>query len=129
MLLAEVNENLKNDFKYVDKIRPQLIETIIKSKLKSNKTDPEFDLMTDGFKNGPKEHFAHISVLLRIMLIHGHISALLLVCAILPLIKKKNGKTDDSDNYRGIGLSSLFLKIYDWVVLLLFEQELKSDDN
>ena len=45
------------------------------------------------------------------------------------LIKDKNGKNDDSNNYRGIALSSLLLKIFGWVVLLLFEKELVTDQN
>ena len=54
---------------------------------------------------------------------------MLLVCAILPLIKNKNGKHEDSGNYRGIGISSLLLKIVDWVNLILFDNELQSDTN
>ena len=46
-----------------------------------------------------------------------------------PLIKDKNGKDDGSSNYRGIALSSLFLKIFDWVILLLFYEELMTDQN
>ena len=63
------------------------------------------------------------------MLIHGHVCMELLVNAIIPLIKDKNGKDDDSNNYRGIALSSLFLKIFDWILLLLFDDELKTDQN
>lgn len=63
------------------------------------------------------------------MLIHGHICLELLVCAIIPLIKDKNGKDDDSNNYRGIALSSLLLKIFDWILLLLFDSELLTDQN
>ena len=51
------------------------------------------------------------------------------MCAIIPLIKDKNGKDDDSGNYRGIALSSLLLKIFDWVLLILFEKELQTDQN
>ena len=57
------------------------------------------------------------------------VSINLLVCAILPLIKNSNGKTDDSGNYRGIGLSALLLKIFDWIMLILFDEELSSDEN
>ena len=53
----------------------------------------------------------------------------LLQCAIIPLVKDVNGKLDDSNNYRGIGLSCLLLKIFDWIILILYEQELSSDQN
>ena len=55
-----------------------------------------------------------------------YISHILLTCAIILLIKDKNGKTDDSNNYCGIDLSSLILKIFDWVVLIIFEKELRT---
>ena len=42
----------------------------------------------------------------------------LLVCVILLHIKSKNGATDDSNKYRGIALSSILLKVLDWVVLI-----------
>ena len=51
------------------------------------------------------------------------------MCAILLLIKNKSGATDDSNNYRGIALSNILLKVFDWVLLLLFDKELKNDDN
>ena len=39
------------------------------------------------------------------------------------------GATDDSNNYRGIALSNILLKVLDWVVLILFDKELKNDEN
>ena len=35
------------------------------------------------------------------------------------------GDKFSSDNYRAIGSSSLFLKILDWVIFILFEDKLK----
>ena len=53
----------------------------------------------------------------------------LLVCAISPIVKDTKGKLDDSNNYRGIGLGSLILKIFDWIVLLTNKKELENDEN
>ena len=36
---------------------------------------------------------------------------------------------DDSGNYRGIGIGSLILKIFDWIVLMIHEKELENDEN
>ena len=44
-------------------------------------------------------------------------------------MKSGSKPLDDSGNYRGIALCSLFLKIFDWVFLVLCEKELKNDDN
>ena len=117
------------DLDLVDKVNGSLIKRIVKEKLKSSKTDPEFDITTDALKNSPDCLYNSIASILRSMLIHGHVTLELLVCAIIPLIKDKNGKDDDSSNYRGIALSSLLLKIFDWVILLLFDEELKTDQN
>ena len=38
------------------------------------------------------------------------------------------GRIDVSKNYRSIALSSLVLKIFDWVILLLFGPTLGLDD-
>jgi hypothetical protein len=43
-------------------------------------------------------------------------------------IKDKMGRIDVSKNYRLIALSSLVLKIFDWVILLLFGTTLGLDD-
>ena len=53
----------------------------------------------------------------------------MLICAIILLVKDKRAATDDSGNYRGIAISSILLKVFDWIVLILFDKELKNDDN
>ena len=37
--------------------------------------------------------------------------------------------TDDISNYRGIALSSILLKVFDWVVLVQFDKQLQNDPN
>ena len=61
-------------------------------------------------------------------LVHGHISLMVMVSTIIPLIKDKLGDITSSNNYRSIALSSLLLKIYDWIMLLLFEKQLHTDE-
>ena len=113
----------------IDVVDTALIKKIVLGKLKNSNVDPEFDMTTDGLKNSPDSLFSSLASLFRAMLVHGYVCRELLVCAILPLIKDKNGKDDDSNNYRGIALSSLFLKIFDWILLSLFKSELKTDQN
>ena len=61
-------------------------------------------------------------------LVHGHISSVIMVSTIIPLIKDKLGDINVSSNYRSIALSSLVLKVFDWVVLLLFDDNLSTDE-
>ena len=129
-LLDEVNESItSSDTTEVEKVTPELIQKIVKDKIKSEKSDPEFDLTTDNLKQAPFSLFVHLANFFKGILIHGSISPSLLICAILLLIKDKNGATDNSNNYRGIALSSIILKVFDWVVLILFDKELKNDEN
>ena len=53
---------------------------------------------------------------------------MIMVSTIIPLIKDKLGDTNASNNYRSIALSSLILKIFDWVVLFLFDKNLSTDE-
>merc|ERR1712030_63289 len=80
-------------------------------------------------KQAPFSLFVHLADFFRGILIHGSINSSLLICAILLLIKDKRGATDDSNNYRGIALSSIVLKVFDWILLLLFDKELQNDEN
>ena len=66
--------------------------------------------------------------MMKCFLIHGHVSQVLLLATMVPLIKNKLGDSDTSDNYRSIALSSVILKIFDWIVLLLFGENLGFDD-
>jgi hypothetical protein len=129
-LFDEVSSKVSEDnLEDVDKVTPGLIKEIIKKKIKSGKNDPEFDLTTDNLKNAPDILFNHLAAFFRAVLVHGHITISLLICAIILLIKNKCGPTDDSGNYRGIALSSIILKVFDWVVLIILDKELETDHN
>ena len=46
----------------------------------------------------------------------------------MPILKDKLGDKSNSENYRAIAISSLLLKIFDHIILLLFSENLKSCD-
>ena len=70
----------------------------------------------------------HLALVFKMFLVHGHVSSMIMVSTIIPLIKDKLGDANASNNYRSIALSSLVLKIFDWVVLLLFDKNLSTDE-
>ena len=47
---------------------------------------------------------------------------------LIPIPKDKVGDASSGENYRPIAISSVVLKIFDWVVLLLFEKELSTNE-
>ena len=69
-----------------------------------------------------------IAFLIRTFLIHGFVPIFLLICSLVPLIKDKLGNLSSSENYRAIAISSLFLKILDWVMILLHGDKLQASD-
>ena len=96
--------------------------------LKKNKTDPIFKLTSDCLANGPSILFEHLATIFRSWLIHGHVTEMLLLSTLVPIIKDKMGNLCSSDNYRSIAISSLILKIFDWVIILLYGDKLSFDD-
>ena len=52
----------------------------------------------------------------------------LLLATLVPLVKDKLATLNDSKNYRSIAMSSLILKLLDWIILLLFGVSLGVDE-
>ena len=124
---AEVNAKI-NSFHLVDvdKVTPEIVKEAALH-LNSNKSDPTYTFSSDCIKNGPDSLFQHLSVVLKSFLIHGHVTLFLLIATLVPIIKDKLGSISSSKNYRSIALSSQVLKLFDWVILLLFGESLGVD--
>ena len=86
-------------------------------------------MTTDCFIQAPPELSDHLCHFFKACIIHGYIPESLLFCSIIMLVKNNRKALDDSNNYRGIAISSLLLKVFDWIVLSLFPEELTCDDN
>ena len=127
-LMQEINSSIDDSsLKAVELVTPNLIEKLSKQ-VKANKRDPQFMFNSDCIKHGGSKLYLHISNMIRLFLIHGHVSDTLLVATIVPLIKDKLGNAECSDNYRSIAISSVILKIFDWVILDLFGDKLELDE-
>ena len=88
--------------------------------------------MTDGFYsdailNAPDLMFEQLAAVYRSWLIHGTVSPTLLACAFLPLLKSALKDPADTGSYRAIAGSSLLLKLFDKVVILIWGHLLASD--
>jgi len=87
------------------------------SKLKAHKSDGNFELNTDHFLNASDDLYIHVALLLSSVLVHGFSPKQLCTSTVIPIPKGCNVNMTDSVNFRGIALSSIFVKIFDHIVL------------
>ena len=71
---------------------------------------------------------AQLALLFKHYVTRGHISLTLMVSTLIPLVKDKLGDNTASNIYKSRALGSLILKVFDWVVLLLYSDDLKVDE-
>ena len=127
-IFREIQDSIdESSLQEVALVTPELIKNVI-GEIRSNKNDPVFQFNSNCIKRAPKSFHFYMANIIKLFLIHGHVSDTHLIATIVPLIKDKQGDIQSSDNYRSIALSSVVLKIFDWVVLTLFQEQLKLDD-
>ena len=126
-ILKNVHESIdENDYNDVLKVTPEKVKEAT-DHLNNNKSDPVYDFSSDCLKNGPDVLYLHLSLILKSFLIHSHVSLHLLLAILVPIVKDKLGDISSSKNYRSIAISSLILKIFDWLVIILFGTTLSLD--
>ena len=96
-------------------------------KMKSKKSDVSAGFTSDCLINAPDILFDLLASVFRCCLVHGDISLSVLSCAFLPLLKSSLKDPADTGSYRAISGSSLILKLFEEVVLLLWGGYLGSD--
>ena len=127
-LLQNINARIGNESHIqINKVNPSLIKEAL-DKIKSNKSDPLLDFSSDFLKNAPEILYVHLSDIIRSFLIHGHFSNFLLLATLVPIVKDKLGDLNSSSNYRSIAISSLILKLLDWIVIILYGDLLHLDE-
>jgi len=97
-------------------------------KLKLHKSDGGFMLSSDHFVNAGFDLSIHISFLFTAIISHGSVPRDFVTSTVIPIPKKRNCDMSDSENFRGISLSSLFGKIFDNVILSQFHENLCTSD-
>jgi hypothetical protein len=97
-------------------------------KLKPNKNDGDRGLSTSHFIHGSDGLTGHTANLFSGLLIHGSVIDDFLTSTIIPIPKGNNTNVTDSENYRGIALSSVLGRIFDLIVLNRYSDSLVSCD-
>ena len=111
----------------VDKVTPDIIKKAAKN-LNDSKTDPNCAFNSDCLKNGTEQLFINLTLAIKSFVIHGHITFFLLLATLVPIVKDKLASINSSKNYRSIAISSLILKLFDWVIIILFGVTIGVDD-
>ena len=86
-----------------------------------------YDVVSDMYKNGPDILLTHLKNLMKIILRHGIIPKLLLICSLRPIVKSNLEDVTSSSNYRAIAGGCLLLKLVDLVFLELEGSKLTFD--
>ena len=97
-------------------------------KLKPHKDDGNYRFKSDHVINGLNKLFIMLSIMFNTMLTHVFNPEDLLLSTIISIPKYNRGSMNSSDNYRGISLSNSICKLYDYVIIDLNMDCLKTDD-
>ena len=96
--------------------------------LKSGKKDGNKGLCTNHVLYGTTMLEVKLSFLFTSMLTHAVTPHDLLMSTVIPIPKNKRKSLNDSENYRGIALSSGLGKLFDWILLLSNKNVLSASD-
>ena len=102
----------------VSMITPELVRKATE-RLKPGKSDPVYSFSTDCFKHGSDILYNHLADVLKSCTVHSHVPSTLLLSSLVPLVKDKLGNIHSSKNYRSVAISSIILKLIDWIIILL----------
>ena len=124
LIKNEVESKIKDDDIYeIEKIDSKVVNNAIK-KVKSGKNDPIFKYSSDCFKTGSVILNEYLMALIKSFFIHGFIPTILLLSTLMPIIKDKLGSINVSSNYRSVCLTSIIIKILDWIYIEIYGTEL-----
>ena len=92
----------------VEKIAPRLVKEVM-NHLKC-RSDPNFEFNSNCLKTAPWI-LEHMATLFKSYLVHGHVSSILTMSILVPILKNKLGNVCAAENYHSIAISSLLQKI------------------
>ena len=128
LLDLEINEKISHSQLHeVNKVTPSIIKTSASS-LSNGKSDPVYSYSSDCIRHGTEFLFEMLAVAFQSFLIYGHLTLFLLLATLIPIIKDKLGSINSSKNYRSIAISSLILKLFDWIIINLYGPLLSLDN-
>ena len=123
LLQSEISDSC---LQHADRITGAVVKEAA-CRMKPGKSDVSTSYTSDALLNAPDTFFDLLTFVFRSWLVHGTVSLSLLACAFLPLFKGGLKDPANTDSYRAIAGSSLLLKLFDNVILILWGDHLGSD--
>ena len=87
----------------VNKVYNIVIKEVMK-RIKPDKSDPIWDFSSDLLKNSPEILYDNLAILLQAFLVHRHVSDILLLATLVPIVEDKLSDLSSTKNYRSIVL-------------------------
>ena len=91
-----------------------------------SKGDLSGSYTSDAIRNAPDILYDHLALVFQSWLRHGTVTRSLLACAFMLLLKSFLKNPSDTKSYRAIAGSSLWLKLFDKVILIVWGHLLTS---
>lgn len=132
-LLDEINSMIDNPRSHVmcdehaHVVTPDDVHQAIKQ-LNRGKHEGKRKLFSDHLINGTERFNEGLANLFTAMLTHGYVPRGLREATVFPIPKNKRKSPTDSENYRGITLSSIFGKVLDHILLAKHKNVFSSCD-
>ena len=94
--------------------------------MKSGKSADDDGMQAEHLLNAPLDLLARISFLFNAMLTHSFVPQQFRLGTIIPLIKDRQGKNSDANNYRGITISPMISKLFEHVLKTIYADHLAT---
>ena len=127
-VLGQFKKISENNFSFDCYFKPHDIHEAIKD-LKPGKAVGRDYLASEHIKYSCKRITILISLLFNCCIAHGYLPVDMLDTVIVPLIKDKKGDITDKDNYRPIALTTILSKLFEIVILNMYDHLLVTSPN
>jgi hypothetical protein len=128
LIEEEIERELKkHHLEDIDKVTAEEIRKAA-AKLKPGKSDPSFSFFSDCLKINSSLLHDYTASMIRSFLIHGYIPQFMLISTLVPIVKDKLASINLSKNYRSVCITSLVLKLFDWITISLYGDKMGFHD-
>ena len=121
-----LSANLELSSSEANKITSDIVREAIKM-LKPGKPDVSGGFSSDVLINAPPLLAEYLAQIFQSFVVHGTMTKEILCCAFLPLFKGGLKNPAKFDSYRAIAGASQVLKIFEYVVLILWGDRMSTD--